>query len=433
MGVSTSHLILFIASMLIAAGVAGSFTQSVSDISGSIDAKSLDTTQELRTDIEILSEDGDPVYNRSGEGNVTLVVKNTGKRVIPTEAGALEVLVDGQYRTNVTVTALDAERWGVGNVARVEVSAPNLGDGRHRVELIAQGDREVLRFGTATTLPSPDVLLDHLEVVYATPGGQLSSVSNGSAPVRYAMQQNASVTGPKRADFDKDGLREVPYVNASGVLKTVNERNETVVTAATNSRTSNTKVSVGQWQGDEASMYYVRAGTETVYRVTPTGQPVAMWTLENNGVGSPGGFGDIDGDGATEFVYVDGSQSVRYVDDDGTTEVNVLNAGAGSGNSPAIGDPQDFDGDGEDRVPFVDGSENLRLVNADGTSVELTTNADKSLISSVDIDDDGAEEVVFSRGETLYYVDDVTGTNTVKQLTTEDGTAVTADANTGAV
>jgi flagellar protein FlaG len=419
--------------MLIAAGVAGSFTQSISDISSSIDSKSLDATQELRTDIEILSEDGDPVYNRSGEGNVTLVVKNTGKRVIPTEAGALEVLVDGQYRTNVTVTALDDERWGVGNVARVEISAPDLGDGRHRVELIAEGDREVLRFGTVTTLPSPDVLLDHLEAVYVTPGGQLSSVSDGAAPIRYAMAENASVTGPKRADFDGDGLREVPYVNSSGVLKTVNERNETVVTTATNSRTTNTKVSVGQWQGGETSMYYVRAGTETVYRVTPTGAPTEAWSLTSSGIASPAGFGDIDADGATEFVYADASQQLRYVDDDGTTEVKITNGGAGAGNSPAIGDPHDFDDDGKARIPYVDGSENLRLIDAAGNRVTLTSGADKSLLSSADIDGDGAHEVVFSNNTDLYYVDDVAGANTVKQVTTDDGTAVTADANTGAV
>jgi hypothetical protein len=301
------------------------------------------------------------------------------------------------------------------------------GDGRGELEL---------RKAIDVPEPAEPVLLSHIEVAYVTPGGQLSTTSNDSAPTRYAIPTDVGIIGPKKADFDGDGVREVPYVNVSGGVNTVNANNETTTTAATNAKDTDARVSVGRWQGSPLSVFYVRAGTNTVYRVVPGEDPVQVWDLTNNGgygISSPAGFGDIDGDGASEFVYADGSQQLRYVDDDGTTEIKITNGGAGAGNSPGIGDPQDFDGDGEARVPFVDGSSNVKLINADGTSVQIASGADKALVSSVDVDADGSQEVVYLDNGDLYYIDDVAGANTVKQLTTDTGAAVEADNDMGAV
>ena len=61
-----SSLILFIAAMLIAVGVAGTMVTNVAQISSAIDSKSLDAEQTIDTEIEVISDPGaSAVYNDS--------------------------------------------------------------------------------------------------------------------------------------------------------------------------------------------------------------------------------------------------------------------------------------------------------------------------------------------------------------------------------
>lgn len=143
--VSASHLILFIASLVIAAGVAGTFTQGVSRLSQGIDDQSLEVSEEVRTDIEVISDAGSPVYNNSSK-EVTLLVKNTGTTDIPADSRFVEILIDGQYRTNVTLTVVDGEMWRPNNVVRIEVADADLSAGDHRAKIIVNGDEEVFAF-----------------------------------------------------------------------------------------------------------------------------------------------------------------------------------------------------------------------------------------------------------------------------------------------
>jgi len=145
--VSASHLILFIASLVIAAGVAGTFTQGISRLSDGIDDQSLEVSEEVRTDIEVISDAGSPVYNNS-TNTVTLLVKNTGTADIPADSRFIEILIDGRYRTNVTITVVDGEMWQPNNVIRLEIGETDLTPGDHRVKLIVNGDEEVFRFRT---------------------------------------------------------------------------------------------------------------------------------------------------------------------------------------------------------------------------------------------------------------------------------------------
>ena len=145
--VSASHLILFIASLVIAAGVAGTFTQGISRLSEGIDDQSLEVSEEVRTDIEVISDAGSPVYNNS-TNTVTLLVKNTGTADIPADSRFIEILVDGRYRTNVTISVVDGETWRPNNVIRLEIDGADLSPGDHRVKLIVNGDEEVFRFRT---------------------------------------------------------------------------------------------------------------------------------------------------------------------------------------------------------------------------------------------------------------------------------------------
>lgn len=144
-GVSSSHMILFIASMIVAAGVAGTFTHTVSDVSAAIQDQSLAVSRQVRTDVEIISDGGSQVYNGT-TGNVTLLVKNTGSTDLRTDPGAVDVLVDGTYRTNVTLTVVDGSEWAEDNVVRLEISVGSLASGDHRAKVIVNGDEEVFRF-----------------------------------------------------------------------------------------------------------------------------------------------------------------------------------------------------------------------------------------------------------------------------------------------
>lgn len=147
--VSASHLILFIASMVIAASVAGVFTDTVGRLSQSISEQGLDVSENVRTDIEVISDAGSgQVYNSSGNENITLHVKNTGSATLPAQADRIDIFVNGQYETDVSLTLLaDGVQWRQGGVVELEISE-SLSAGDHRVKLIVNADEEVFTFRT---------------------------------------------------------------------------------------------------------------------------------------------------------------------------------------------------------------------------------------------------------------------------------------------
>lgn len=151
--VSISHMILFIASMLIAASVAGVFTTSVDRLSGAIDDQGLQVSDNVRTDIEIISDNGTGacVYDCNDGGNLTLLVKNTGTQRLPAQADQIDVLVDGQFQpvSETAITVLgDTNTWDRGTVIRLNISEPGLSPGDHRAKVIVNGDEEVFQFRT---------------------------------------------------------------------------------------------------------------------------------------------------------------------------------------------------------------------------------------------------------------------------------------------
>jgi len=143
--VSVSHLILFIASMAIAASVAGVFTSSIGELSNAVSEQGLDVSSEVRSDVEIISDGGsDAIYD---SGTITLYVKNTGSETLAPVPGQMDVFVDGQFATEYTVTLEPngGDSWRAGDVVRVEISQ-SLSGGDHRVKLIVNGDEEVFEF-----------------------------------------------------------------------------------------------------------------------------------------------------------------------------------------------------------------------------------------------------------------------------------------------
>ena len=146
--VSSETLILFIASILVAASVAGTMTNGVGRLSDALGARSIDVSHEIRTDITIISDPGaGGIYNASAN-TATILVKNTGSGTLSTDPKTIDVLIDGQYRTNLTVTVVDGTDWAEGNVAKITVHQVTLNAGDHRAVVGVDGNREVLRFRT---------------------------------------------------------------------------------------------------------------------------------------------------------------------------------------------------------------------------------------------------------------------------------------------
>jgi flagellar protein FlaG len=145
-------MILFIASIIVAASVVGVFTDSINQVSDAIDQRGLAVSENVRTDVQIISDSGSDAVYDDGTGNITIHVKNTGTETLPARADRIDLFVDGEYETDFNVTLLDgAETWGTGEVVMMEIE-PNDGSGLnagdHRVKLVINEDEEVFEFRT---------------------------------------------------------------------------------------------------------------------------------------------------------------------------------------------------------------------------------------------------------------------------------------------
>jgi len=147
--VSVPSLILFIASIVIAAGVAGVLIDTVTGISGALDDRGADVADNIRTDIEVISDAESDVYD-DGAGTVTLYVKNTGRRTLPATGETFDVILDAEYRTNVSVSVVDGggDEWSPHGVVAVTIEDLSLDQGDHRVTLTVDGDEETFRFNS---------------------------------------------------------------------------------------------------------------------------------------------------------------------------------------------------------------------------------------------------------------------------------------------
>ncbi len=138
-------------------------------------------------------------------------------------------------------------------------------------------------------------------------------------------------------------------------------------------------------------------GTVTVY--TKPGPPFEA--NDNRGLGPL--VADLDGDGELELPYIDNSNNIRLLDDQG--ERQTLTQGRG-GERIGAGD---FDGDGDTELYYA--STGKRLIEAEepGSTSQLSTGypAAESVAGVADVDDDGADELVFTNDQgAIEYVDD---------------------------
>ena len=152
-GESISSLILFIAAMLVAATVAGTLVASVTDVSASIDDYSGELSEEIDTDVTVISDAGSDAVYDDGDDELTLLVKNTGERTLSTDPEVHAVLINGQYADTADVSIADPTggevSWQSGDVVEITVddaSENGYVSGENRVVVDVGGDREVFEF-----------------------------------------------------------------------------------------------------------------------------------------------------------------------------------------------------------------------------------------------------------------------------------------------
>lgn len=135
MGMSTSatHIIFFIASVVIAASFVGIAATAIINISEGIEDRGDMVAKQLSADFQVIN---DP--ERVSNNPVVLYLKNTGK--VPLSTSHITVLIDGDSIDSFTVSS---DLWMPGDSVTLTINV-NLSSGEHVVKI-------VLEDGLATT------------------------------------------------------------------------------------------------------------------------------------------------------------------------------------------------------------------------------------------------------------------------------------------
>lgn len=145
--VSVSHLIIFVASLVVAAGVVGTLTTGVERVNSAVEDGSLDVSQQVRTDITIVNDPG-ATYTTGEE--LTVYVRNTGSQGIPIQSSAVDIVFNGNYIPNSNTTISDAngdaDVWRPNGVVEITITSPLIEPDDNRLFLTVNGDEEVFEF-----------------------------------------------------------------------------------------------------------------------------------------------------------------------------------------------------------------------------------------------------------------------------------------------
>ncbi|MFW6176488.1 MAG: hypothetical protein ACOC40_02185 [Thermoplasmatota archaeon] len=113
--ISSTHLVFFLASMLVASTLAGVFIATTDSISDGITEKEDSISKRLKTDIDIIN---DP--NHVPNDPVTIYVKNTGSTKL--NRTDVNILLNGTLQESITKTVIDGEHvWEPNEVLKIEI------------------------------------------------------------------------------------------------------------------------------------------------------------------------------------------------------------------------------------------------------------------------------------------------------------------------
>jgi len=423
--VSASHVILFIAAVAVAAMLAGTATGVANDVSTAIRDTGEDYGETLDTDFAIISDSGSSAIYNDSNTTVTLLVKNTGANVLPTDPNRIDTLIDGKFIQETDITVLDGDYWRPGNVARITLDT-TLDDGAHRVVVRTNERRSLLTF------PFYGADLSG-QIVYAGSVNIFDAEDETSRT--YVSNENLTSTliglGPA-ADFDDDGTADIPYTTKDDALH-IAYGNGTRTTVLQTSYTDDdgTRLAIGAWNRSEQSIIF---GNDTgIYSVTPDGAVQEIYLKSARAIV---GVADVNGDDTDELLFTSSSGALQFLTQNGTIE----ESGSYPGNSNLnIGTPRDFDDDGHDEVPFVSGSGYINLAEyRDGqwtSTASPLNNSDtyspmnQRTMGTYDVDADGDYEIVFVAPDSELAYIEATGPDRgiVRIFTNATGDPVTVD------
>jgi len=303
--VSSAHLVLFIAAVLVSAAVAGTFTSSASRLGNAMEEDSRVEAEQVDASIRIVSDASSPetVYDPDTE-TLTVVVKNTGDETLSSLPDAVPVLVNGTYQSDVRTEVVTGGEWRPGDLLRVRVNVSLPEESPTRVVVAPTGSRDLFEFTT------PDFAPDRSELVFAKESsGALRTIDAGGSITQYGV--NATAIGPKQVDFDDDERLEIPFVTDAGALRLVDGNGEETTLVASGVETNQTLLAVGTWRG-ETSVYYVNESDgNTLYRVRPGASPTQILVAgSSQSAGAVAGVADVNDDGDTDRVFTNTSQDL---------------------------------------------------------------------------------------------------------------------------
>ncbi len=152
-GISVSHMILFIASLMVASAVAGVLIAGVDQVSNSVADRSADVSEDIKTDIEIITQpsagDETEVYDGS---SVKVLVMNTGTEPLPADAGATVITINGQLvsESDIDISRADGSAegyWARNDVVEVVITDSGYVDsGDNQLQITVNGDHEQIHF-----------------------------------------------------------------------------------------------------------------------------------------------------------------------------------------------------------------------------------------------------------------------------------------------
>jgi flagellar protein FlaG len=153
-GVSASTLVIFIASILVAAGVAGTLVTTVGDISTSAETQGDAITESIDANIELLNDGGGSGFyvEDGGSANITFYVRNTGSTTLVKKKSDLDVLVNGLFiaDTNLTITSMNgddgAPAWAEDEVIEIVIQHDALSGSGNRLTVSTKGTERSLEF-----------------------------------------------------------------------------------------------------------------------------------------------------------------------------------------------------------------------------------------------------------------------------------------------
>ena len=143
-----THMIFFIAAVVLAMGVISVLSVNVQSISGATSANSKVISDQLRTDITVIN-DPDAVPYR-GSAYYTFYAKNTGRSELSIDY--VNLILDGILipPEDVNAVVLDGDvMWRPGDVLAINVTISQLSSGDHSVRVISEnGKSDSMSFKT---------------------------------------------------------------------------------------------------------------------------------------------------------------------------------------------------------------------------------------------------------------------------------------------